>query len=417
MAMIKTKNFQPLFGGLNVAVLPQAESDIIHCSALGGVLRDAIQHEAKVHGAAFDPVGFRQVMQAMASGDVEVLFFAAAWDTCDPKIVGATINFRSLFLQRDGNDIAVHHGIYSEDVCLLPTKMREIILERPRTKALPRIGLGMPFIQASIDHFAQHGFKDGTIPVGQFFEFAPSNNKIIAIQEKLGAMLGCGEDSALLRIESGRIPDGRFKVPVDVRFVPLADDTIDPQNFVVSWESPDAQQKVMASFTKGISTFKGTPVTQCQFISNGKLPDAGALQCVMASILQAAEREIGERHWESLVKPKHEASPHIPLGGSSHEIFAALFDVQNIILLSPKHHSPLLGIAPPPIHIHALQEPEIAAALKSLGAAQRMLGDNSMQTAILDLRKAAEKHNAPTRPLTLINPDEARNDPLFSLAA
>ena len=415
--MIETKNFQQLLGGLNIAILPQNQSDIIHSSALGRVLRDSIQHEAMVHGVGFDPVGFRKVMQAMSSGDVEVLFFAAAWDICDPKIVGATINFRSLFLQRNGNDIDAHHGIYSEDVCLLPAKMREIILGRPRTKALPRDGLGLPFIQASIDHFAQHGFKDGTIPAGQAFEFAPSNSKIIAIQEKLGATLGGSEDSALLKIESGKLTHDRFKIPVEVRFVPLADGAIDPNNFVVSWEAPDTQQKVMASFTKGISTFKGAPVTQCQFISNGKLPSAGVLQSVVASILQAAEQEIGERRWGSLAKPQQLVSPHIPINGSTQEVFAALFDAQNVVLLSPKRSNPPLGIAPPPIHIHVLQEPEIAAALKSVGAAQRMLGNNSMQTATLDLRKVAVKQNVPTRPLALISPDAARNDPLFSLAA
>jgi hypothetical protein len=284
--MIETTNFQQLMGGLNVAILPQIDSDVIHCSTLGGVLRDAIQYEAKVHGATFDPVGFRQVMRAMSTDDVEVLFFAAAWDVCDPKIVGAAINFRSLFLQRNGNDIDVHHGIYSEDVALLPAKMREVILERPRTKSLPRNGLGLPFIQASIDYYATHGFKDGIIPVGQAFEFAPYNSKIIAVQENLGATLGRDEDSALLKMVGGRLPDGLFKLPVEVRYVLRTDGTIDPNNFVVSWESPDSRQKVMASFTKGISTFKGTPVTQCQFMSNGQLPNSGVLRCVAASILQ-----------------------------------------------------------------------------------------------------------------------------------
>ena len=415
--MIETKNFQQLMGGLNVAILPQIDSDVIHCSTLGGVLRDAIQYEAKVHGATFDPVGFRQVMKAMSTDDVEVLFFAAAWDVCDPKIVGATINFRSLFLQRNGGDIDVHRGIYSEDVCLLPAKMREIIFERPRTKSLPRNGLGLPFIQASIDYYATHGFKDGTIPVGETFEFAPTNSKIISIQESLGATLGGVNDSALLKIAGGRLPAGLFKLPVEVRYVLRADGTIDPNNFVVSWESPNARQKIMASFTKGLSTFKGTPVTQCQFISNGQTPNTGILHCAVASILQAAEFEIRERSWGSLTKSRHEVSPSVPLTGSAQEIFAALFKAQNVGLLSRQRSNPLLGFAPPPIHIHVLHEPEIVAALKALGAEQRELGSRPMQTASLDLRKAAVRHNAPNRPLTLITPDATRHNPIFSLAA
>jgi hypothetical protein len=62
-------------------------------------------------------------MKAMAAGDVEVLFFAAAWDLCELKIIGATINFPSLSLQREGQDIIAKNGIYSEDVCILPSKI------------------------------------------------------------------------------------------------------------------------------------------------------------------------------------------------------------------------------------------------------------------------------------------------------
>jgi hypothetical protein len=410
--MIETKNFQQLMGGLHVAVLPQNEKDILHNCALSGILRDSIQHEAKIHGATFDAVGFRRAMKAMSAGDVEVLFFAAAWDTCDPKIVGATINFRSLFLQRSGGDIHVHRGIYSEDVCILPSEMKKIILEKPYTKRRPEGGLGHSLIQASIDHYATHGFKDGSIPVGEIFEFAPNNRSIVTIQEKLGAHLGKDEESALFKIESVHGLEDRFKVPVDVQFVRMADGTIDPNNFVVSWESPNAKQKVMASFTKGLSTFKGTPVTQCQFISNGSLPNAGVSECVVSSILKAADQEIGERGWGGLVQSV--PSPQIPCDGSVREIFAALFDAQNIILLAPKRREP---VKTPPMHIHVLQEPGIAAALKAIGGKQRVLGNRPMQTASLDLRKAAEKHHAPSRPLTLISPDAARHDPIFSLAA
>ena len=409
--MIETKNFQQLMGGLNVAILPQIDSDVIHCSTLGGVLRDAIQYEAKVHGATFDPVGFRQVMRAMSTDDVEVLFFAAAWDVCDPKIVGATINLRSLYLQRNKGDIDVHRGIYSEDVCILPSEMKKTILEKPYTKRRPEGGLGYSLIQASIDYYATHGFKDGSIPVGEIFEFAPDNRSIVTIQEKLGAHLGKDEESAVFKIESVHGLEDRFKVPVDVQFVPLADGMVDPNNFVMSWASPDSRQKVMASFTKGISTFKGTPVTQCQFISNGSLPNASVLECVVSSILKAADQEIGERGWGGLARSV--PSPRIPCEGSAREVFAALFDAQNIVLLAPNRRAP---IKPPPMHVHVLQEPEIAAALKAIGAEERVLGSRSMQTASLDLRKAAKIHRAPLRPLTLICPDAARYNPIFSIA-
>src|ERR1700681_1877206 len=139
--------FQHLFGGLHTAILPYDRIDPVHRSSLGTILRDTIKYEAKVHGAAFDHVGFRNVMRALASGDVEVLFFAATWDVCEPKIIGAAINFRSLFMERDGKDIKVGYGLYTEDVCLLTSKLRELIVEKPRGCKTPEISLGLHFQQ------------------------------------------------------------------------------------------------------------------------------------------------------------------------------------------------------------------------------------------------------------------------------
>lgn len=418
--MIPATPLMRQIGGLCTAVIPYEQTDPIHRSTLGSVLRDAVQHEAKVHGAAFHHAGFRNVMQAMAKGDVEVLFFAAAWDVCEPKIIGATINFPSVSLERKGDDIVTKRGIYSEDVCILPSKIRDLIVERPVGGKFPEAGIGTHFIQASVSHYARNGMLDGSIPAGQTFEFAPTNGQIVKIQEQLGARLGHDRDSSLLRLERLRSPIfNQWVVPVEVAAIPLPNGATDPNNFIVRWSGADGKQKIEAAFTKGISTFKGTTVTQAQFISNGKLPDMPVVESVLASILRAANHEIRMRRWGHLKnKPPAQYSPLIPLLADRQQGFKALIHAQCYELFSPapaKDNSLLFGVKPPPMHLHVLRGPELAAGLRTLGATSRILGSNPMQTATLDLLKGTG-HDHATKPLRLIG-SWPGHTPLFSLAA
>ncbi|MEJ0062755.1 MAG: hypothetical protein WDO70_06020 [Alphaproteobacteria bacterium] len=418
--MIQPDQFKMREGGLHTAILPFEPTVANHCLMLGGILRDAICHEAKLHDSAFDDAGFRNVMRAMTSGDVEVLFFAAAWDLCKPKIIGATINFRSLSMQRDGDDLIVKNGIYSEDVCILPSRMRGLVAELPEGNKFPSEGLGIHFIQESMRHFAQKGMRDGAIPAGQTFEFAPHNTKIVKIQEQLGASLGADSHSGLLRIaELTDTIRNKWTMPVEILGVPLPDGRIDPNNFIVRWRGASGRQKIDAGFTKGISTFKGSMVTQGQIISNGELPRPAMVESVMASILKAAEQEIRARRWGKLDSrlPK-KRSPSIPLLGNKRQAYSALLAVQNDELFAPpisEGESAVFGAKPPPMHIHALNEPEILAGLRSLDVENRMLGSNAMQTASLDLEKSGASKGA-VRPLKLIG-SEAAHIPLFSLVA
>lgn len=418
--MNPSKQFQQQFGGLYTAALPYEQIDPIHRGALGGVLRDAVKHEAKVHGAAFDHAGFRNVMKAMAAGDVEVLFFAAAWDLCEPKIIGATINFPSLSLQREGNDIIAKRGIYSEDVCILPGKVKELILDKPTGGDFPTDGLGMHFIRASIGHFAKKGLRGGMIPAGQVFEFAPENGKIVKIQQQLGAELGQSHNSGLLRLDT--LTDtirNQWKMPVEVLGVALPNGEPDPNNFIVRWHGANGRQKIEAAFTKGLSTFKGTTVTQAQFISNGHLPNKPMVESVAASILKAADEEIRMRRWGRWNNHLPERfSPSIPLLGDKRQIFSALMQAQINDLCAPatdRDSSLLVGLKPPPLHIHALNEPALLTALCKLGAETRMLGPHAMQTASLDLDKASAAQT-PTSHVQMIGPERAKA-PQFTLAS
>lgn len=381
--MIPTKQFRQQSGGLFTAVMPCDQSDPRHRGALENILSDTIRHEAKVHGAEFDPIAFRNVMLAMQSGDVEILFLAAAWDLTKPKVVGATINFRSLSLHRAKNNLVAKNGIYSEDVCLLPKMIRELVAEWPTGGDFPKEGLGGHFIRECMAYFAKKGMRGGIVPAGQTFEFAPDNTKIVKIQEQLGAILGAEHNSGLFRLNA--ITDtirNKWPMPVELRGAPLIRGASDPNNFAVLWSSYDEQQKIKAGFTRGLSTFKGWPVTQGQIVSNGKLPEKPVMECVLASVLKAANQEIQERGWGRL--------DHEPALSETSAVF---------------------GVKPPLMHIHALNEPEVVAGLHSLGAEKRLLGSHASQTASLDLAKAS---GAAVRPLKLIG-SEAANNPYFSL--
>lgn len=417
--MIPARELKLQRGGLWTSVVPCDQTDPLHRGTLEGVLRDTIQHEAKVHGASFDAPGFRNVMQAMTAGDVEILFLAAAWDLCKPKILGATINFRSLFLQRDGRDIAVKDGIYSEDVCILPSKIRELVSEWPSGGEFPKDGLGTHFIRECMSHFAKKGMKSGIKPAGQRFEFLPDNTKIVKIQEQLGTVLGKDSHSGLLRLgETTGIIRDKWSLPVELLAVPSADGSVDPHNFLMRWSGRNGRQKIHAGFTWGASTFKGTSVTQGQIVSNGDLPEQPVVECVLASMLKAANEEIRERRWGRVdhKSPRISIQP-VPVIGDVRQIFGGLPEAKNdeLFASSTSAAERVFGVKPPPMHIHALNEPEIVAGLQSLGIEKRILGHSPSQTASLDLVKASET-KYPVRPLKLIG-SEAVNDPIFSLVA
>jgi hypothetical protein len=103
--MIPENEFIQHMGGLYTAVLPFNKADLAYHDLLGNVLRDALRHEARVHGATFDEKGFGRILQGIQSGKIEALFFMAAWDTCKPKVIGMMINFPSVFMERDNGKV------------------------------------------------------------------------------------------------------------------------------------------------------------------------------------------------------------------------------------------------------------------------------------------------------------------------
>jgi hypothetical protein len=402
--MISENQFTHLFGGLHATVLPYNRVDAIHRSSLNSLLGDIINYEAKVHDAPFDRVGFRNVLRMLAKGKAKVLFFPAAWDACAPHIVGATFNFQGLSMKRNGKNIDVGFGLYTEDVSLFLAKLRDLHADMPLGCRSPEISIGQFYEQESLRYFTENGLSDGVFPVGRVFEFAPKNTKIIRIQNELGATLGSSNDSGLLRIE-GLTPAMRdsFKVPVDQFNVLLPNGTIDPDNFVVAWQSQDGEQKIYTAFTNGMSTFTGKRVTQCQIITNGNIPRQGMVESVVASSLAVGEHKIHTDSWNEIQAQNRGFSPSIPLLGSAKEMYESAFAMSgHEIAMQVSKAANDLEI---PTHIHVNGEPEVLDALNSLGAKQRMLGSNPMQTGKIDLTDRLEvAGNAQRARLRLIDP-------------
>jgi hypothetical protein len=412
--MIPAKEFKLQPGGLWTAVFPCEKTDPKH----QGILLNIIEHEAKVHGSRFDPEGFRNVLHAMLAGNVEILFLAAAWDLTKPKIIGATVNLRSLYLQRKEQNVTADDGIYSEDVCLLPQMLRWLVAQKPVGAKFPKGGLGAHVIRECMQYFAEKGMKGGIKPAGQRFEFLPDNTNIITIQERYGAILGTDfSSSGLLRLD-GITDDirNRWAMPVDLFNIRSADGMIDPHNFLLSWAGQNCQS-IHAGFTRGVRTFVGTSVTQSQIVSSGELPEPPVVESVLASILRAANDEIQERNWGRV---DYWAPHKIPNGTPIGDFKQVFGDMRNdnddgLLGASLSVTEKAFGVKPPVMHVHALMEPKIIAGLQSLGLEQRLLGNSPSQTGSLNLVKACEVEY-PVRPLDLVG-SKAANDPIFSLDA
>jgi hypothetical protein len=111
-------------------------------------------------------------------------------------------------------------------------------------------------------------------------------------------------------------------------------------------------------------------------------------------------------------------SPITPLAGFKQDAYMALLDASRSENIDSHWWC---GIMSPVMRIHALQEPEINAALKSMGAKTRNLGSHPMLPAVIDFKNIPKQSLSfgltPARPMKTINRAEAPNNPIFSLMA
>ncbi|MGB4056709.1 MAG: hypothetical protein WBK77_01345 [Alphaproteobacteria bacterium] len=257
---------------------------------------------------------------------------------------------------------------------------------------------------------------------GRVGEYSAHSSTMIKLMTGLNATLGTEQGGTILEIDGlTRVMQDKWKLPVEIKDIPAGKETY-PNIFLAQWSAEGGKQQIVASFTNGISTFTGDPVTRVQITSNGSLPNPGTLQNVLASLLAAGQDEVQARQWGTS-KEKLPQSPAIPLLGSSREIYAALITASQNELLSPiigatpRH---VWNSKPPLMRIHALKEPEINTALKAMDAQTRILGTHPMLPAVIDFKNMPQEafnfNLVPARPVSMTT-GEAANAVIFSLAA
>lgn len=427
---LNPNKFRILPGGLRASVHHMSQQDLVHDVVLAGTLSSVIAHEAKAHHAAFQAARFDKVIDAVKEGKISAYFILAGWEACQMKIAGASIEFPTVITEWDKSKGQFKHypAIYGEDTCLLSPVLKEIVRERPYNKLLPpNIGLGGYFEQERIKRWTTNHFGDapfGMTARGRVGEYSAHSSAMIKLMNGLNATLGQEQDGTILEVNGlTKAMQEKWKLPVEIKDVPHGNGSY-PNIFLAHWSGNGGKQQIVASFTNGISTFTGEPVTRVQITSNGNLPNPGMLQNALASLLAAGQDEIHNRGWGNAGKAKIEQSPAIPLLGSTKEIYSALMATSQSEIVKPL----AALIAPhvwhnntPLMRIHTLQESEINSALQSMDAKTRILGTHPMLPAVIDFKNMPQEALSfdpiPARPINVALRAEAANSPVFTLAA
>jgi hypothetical protein len=407
--MIPEESFKQLDGGLYAAVVPYNKSDPMHRSFFGDALRDVISYEALVHHSPFNKKDFDKVLRALVSGDIEARFFMAAWELCSPKIVGATITVPTLSMEWDGRNLKANLAEHSEDVCLLPAAIKELIREKPEGRSLPGNGLADVFDRESIRQMKEEG------KAARFGEFVLRNTKIKRILNQSGTVLGTEENSAILNLNNFTPAMRNLWLPnVDPNRIAFDIDGSDLCNkrIVTTWSDDSGAQRVAMSFTNSISTFKGgKPIIQAKFLDTDHLPPVASLKDILTSLIILGHEKASDLEW-GVEQPKPQPSPVIPFDGSRREVLAALMSVGRDEMANRRQsRSFVFGGLPPETHFAVLDQPKIMAALTELDLPKRTLGPDETKPGVLPIEGASAK-----RPLFVVR-KEAVENPCFALAA
>ena len=420
--------FTLLPGGLKASVLHMNRQDLMHHAAMSDVLANIIEHEAKAHHANFQASQFSKILDAVKDNKISAYFMLAGWNVCRAKMIGGSVEYATVLTEWDGNKFRHYPAIYGEDTCIMRNKLRELIQERPAGKVLPQdIGIGEYFERERIKRWVTNEYGDA--PLGQrgrgrIGEFSGHSAAMIKVLDDLGATRGLAQEGTILEINGlTRAMKDKWRLPVDTSVIDTGKGDSYPNIFLTQWSGEGNKQQIVASFTNGISTFTGDPVTRVQFTSNGNLPNNGVLQSALASLLSAGQEEIVARGWGS-TKEQHIQSPIIPDGVSRQEIYAALLSSSQDEMLVRKigaiHRPRIWHDEAPIMRIHALKEPAISTALSAMGAQTRMLGPHPMLPVVMDFKNVPQRILGvdldPARPAT-IKPSNAANEPYYAFAA
>jgi hypothetical protein len=368
------EGFHELTGGLNVAVVSRQNSHGDDRVSLDNALFTILDREADAHHTSkAGAIRNAKLLKALDAGKIEAWFMLAAWDTCEPKILGAAIELPTVLIQEIDGKLVLTHAKYREDTCFRSDIMREIVKER-NGRPLPDVGL--------CDYFEEERMRimvtndpTGKVQGGRVGEYSAHSSAMIKVMNNMGATLGTVEHP-IMELE-GETPDFRSRWPVDVETLTLVDEqTGEPLDYVfaTNWTSGDGKQQVMATFTEAISTFTGETIIRVQFGSMGEITDPKLLEDITASLLMAGREKVyNDLKW-------------------GHD----------------EDETSSFGYTVPLMRIHAPEDVGIISALKKLDAKVRTLGHHAMFPTFIDLSKYSQVKlcKPPARPLYVVqHPD------------
>ncbi len=392
-----------LTGGIKATVLHMNAKDLVHQFVLADVLYSMIGHEANSHNAFFQTTQFNKIIEALSDQKIDAYFLLAGWENYQPKIIGGSIDFPTVITEWSGNTFKHYPAFYGEDICLLSTALRRLVLECPKGNSLPQnVGLCEFFIGEKIRRWRSNLYGDAPMGIsayGYVGEYSSHSVTMIKVMKKFGSTLGSTQDGTVLEMSDLKTAfndNGMLTVTMK-SFISDQGDVL-PNIFVTCWSDEKEKQQIMASYTHGISSFSCNPVVRVQITSNGNLPDRVLLQKCLASLLAAGQQEIQVRQWGTRKEKKITTRP------DALQTLMPKKKIEDLNTGETKTFIPQIGTSgqtglfkqtTPIMRIHAIKEPEIVSTLITMGASIRMLGAHQMLPAVLNF------NNIPKHVLTI----------------
>lgn len=356
-------------GGLYLAVQRFDKSEQQHRDAASSVMRHVVRTVAQTHGAAVNEAGFRDNMQALYGGDIQLDLYLAKWELCEPQpiLLGGALSWNTVGINHEGR---ASRATYTEDVCIPTRQIRELIRAKPAHKELSKEGLATALERISLQQMLE---RDGMFY--RYGEVNADNTKMMKTLGGNGAAIGTGTGSAVLEFKE--LPNDLMnRWPMDVKVAHLKRDGVhDPNNFIVHWK--DGQHDMRFIATRGRATAVGEPRADIRPWHNGNLPEPVILENVIASALLAIKYEALERKWDRQCLG-FVVSPAIPLHGSRTEGQLSLYGACGQEILP---HAAIRPTAMRPMsdnHIHVQNDQPMLDALVAIGAKPRIFGAKPM---------------------------------------
>lgn len=362
-----------LEGGLYIKVL-QMKHDDVHWPKYCQALEAAIEYEARLHNSNFEHSAFSSVIASIKADHVQAWVLLAGWDSRQLKVIGLAVEFPTVLSSREGNDFAHYHAVYMEDLALPIFMMKDLVRERPSGLSFPQqLNFSTYFVYEIYNQrLGKNPAPSCLTPVCRICEFSHLNSRMVKLLEEWGSETGSEHDGTIFEIKN-RIQNNANRREFPVRIQNILQDKDSalplPYVFLAGWEHPDHKQKIVASFTKGISTFTGETIIRAQVTGNGNLPDNDTLVSIMKSMLRAGQKEAAVRKWGGAELTKlpgavlpFEANPPKAAEPSDSSNYQELLTESTSTLVTMPSTCEVF----PAMKVHALGEPQIEMALKRI---------------------------------------------------